>query len=98
MENNNILTLSQPYMFEGEMIESLDFSGFDDITTNDMIAAADDLTRSGRVVVNPEMDIQYCLYIAACATKKPHEFFKTLRPRDTVKVKNMVRRCFFGEE
>ena len=97
-ENDNILKLTKGYVFEGETISELDFSGFDDINVDDMIQASDMLKRSGRVVVNPEMDVQYCLYIAACATHKPHEFFKLLNPRDITRVKNRVRNGFFGPE
>lgn len=98
VDDDTILKLTKTYMFEGESISELDFSGFDDITVEDMIQASDMLTKSGRVVVNPEMDVQYCLYIAACATHKPHEFFKLLKPRDVTRVKNRVRAGFFGQE
>ena len=63
-----------------------------------MIEASDVLTRAGRVVLNPEMDVQYCMYIAASATHRPHEFFDMLKARDVVRVKNKVRSYFFGRE
>lgn len=97
-DDDMILKLSRPYAFEEETIEELDFSGFDDISTKDMIEASDVLTRAGRVVAMPEMDLQYCLYLAAFATGKPHEFFDQLKARDAVKVKNKIRNCFFVEE
>ena len=97
-DDGDILKLTKEYDFEGEKISELDFSGFDDITTNDMIEASDVLTRAGRVVLNPEMDVQYCLHIAAAATHRPHEFFKILKARDVVRVKNKVRSYFFGRE
>jgi hypothetical protein len=97
-DDDMILKLSRPYAFEEETIEELDFSGFESVTTKDMIEASDVLTKSGRVVVNPEMDLQYCLYIAAFATGKPHEFFDQLKVRDAVRVKNKIRNCFFGSE
>lgn len=92
------LELSREYDFEGEKITELDFGFFDSLTTEDMIEASDALTRAGRVVVNPEMDLQYCLYIAARATHMPHEFFRMLKPRDAVRVKNKVRSFFYGAE
>ena len=98
IEDGDILELTREYEFEGEKIRELDFSGFDDITTNDMIEASDVLTRAGRVVLNPEMDVQYCMYIAASATHRPHEFFDMLKARDVVRVKNKVRSYFFGRE
>lgn len=96
--NENILELTRTYEFEGDEIKELDFSGFDEIGTQDMIEASDMLTRNGRVVVNPEMDVQYCIYIAAKATHMPHEFFDILKARDVVRIKNKVRACFFGAE
>lgn len=98
IEDGDILVLTQEYEFEGEKVKTLDFSGFDDITANDMIEASDILTKAGRVVLNPEMDVQYCLYIAAAATHRAHEFFKLLKARDVVRVKNKVRSYFFGRE
>ena len=96
--NDNILELTRTYEFEGKKIKELDFSGFDDISTRDMIEASDMLTRNGRVVVNPEMDVQYCIYIAAKATHMPNEFFDVLKARDVVRIKNKVRSLFFGAE
>lgn len=98
IEDGDILVLTREYEFEGEKVKMLDFSGFVDITANDMIEASDVLTKAGRVVLNPEMDVQYCLYIAAAATHKPHEFFDKLKARDVVRVKNKVRSYFFGRE
>ena len=46
-DDDMILKLSRPYAFEEETIEELDFSGFDDISTKDMIEASDVLTRQG---------------------------------------------------
>jgi putative intracellular protease/amidase len=62
------------------------------------MAPLDMLTRAGRVVVNPEMDVQYCLFIAHKATHRPLEFFNQLKARDVVRVKNKVRNSFFGGE
>lgn len=99
MVDGNVLQLTRPYEFEGETVTELDFSGFEDnVTMDDMIRAADMLTNRGRVVVNPEADLQYCLYIAACATHKPHEFFNLLKPRDAMRVKYKVRNLFFVGE
>lgn len=92
----DILKLSRTYEFEDQEVDELDFTDFEDnVTVDDMMGALDTLARSGRTVVDPEMDVQYCLYIAACATRMPHEFFRILKPSDVVKVKNKVRKNFF---
>lgn len=97
IENGSVLKLSRVYDFEERKIDRLDFKWFDDIELSDMNRAADILTNSGRVVLNPEMDAQYCLYIAAVATHTPHEFFEDLKPRDIMRIRNKVRNLFYGK-
>ena len=84
----NIIKLSKTYDFEGEKIQKLDFSGLENVTADDMIKANKVLASSGTVSVLPENDLHYTLIIAASATGHPIEFFKSLKPRDAIKVKN----------
>lgn len=93
----NVIKLSRTYEFEGEKIQELDFSGLENITADDMIKANKVLASSGTVSVLPENDLHYTLIIAASATGHPIEFFKSLKPRDAIKVKNKVTSFFFGE-
>ena len=94
-EDGDILKLAREYEFEGEKISELDFSGFDDnVTLEDWTQAIDAMTRDGRVAAIPERDIQFCLYIAAAATHRPHEFFKTLKVFDARQVRDKVSSCF----
>ena len=93
-----IVKLSKTYDFEGDKIKTLDFSGLENITANDMIKANRVLNNSGTVTVLPETNLEYTLIIAASATGVPIEFFKQLVPRDAMKVKNKVTSFFFGEE
>lgn len=93
----NIIKLSKTYDFEGEKIQELDFSGLENVTADDMIKANKVLASSGTVSVLPENDLYYTLIIAASATGHPIEFFKSLKPRDAIKVKNKVTSFFFGE-
>jgi len=96
VENGNILKLTRTYDFDDRKISQLDFSGFDDLEVADLNRAADQLTNAGRVVLNPEMDAQYCLYLAASATRMPHEFFRDLKIRDVIRIKNKMRNLFYG--
>ena len=50
------------------------------------------------VSVLPENSLHYALVMAADCTKYPIEFYKMLKPRDAIKVKNMVTTFFYGEE
>ena len=93
----NMIKLSKTYDFEGEKIQELDFSGLENVTADDMIKANKVLASSGTVSVLPENDLHYTLIIAASATGHPIEFFKSLKPRDAIKVKNKVTSFFFGE-
>lgn len=92
------LTLSRTYDFEGEKVSTIDFSGLDDVTAETMIKANKTLTTSGDVSVLPENSLHYALIMAADCTKYPIEFYKQLKPRDAIKVKNMVTNFFYGEE
>lgn len=97
-DEEKIVKLSRTYDFEGEKVSELDFSGLENVTADDMIKANKILSSSGTVAILPENDLHYTLIIAASATGYPIEFFKALKPRDAIKVKNMVTGFFFGEE
>lgn len=93
-----LLQLSKTYEFEGEKISQLDLSGMEEITADNMIKANKVMVTSGALAIMPENDLYYTLIIAADATGIPIEFFKKLRPKDAVKVKNRVSNFFYGEE
>lgn len=96
--DEDILTLTKTYNFEGEQISKIDFSGMENITANDMIKANRVMAASGSVSTFPEGDLHYALIIAASATGYPVEFFKTLKPKDAIRVKNKVTSFFYGVE
>lgn len=93
-----VLKLSKIYDFEGYKVSEIDMSGLEDLTANDMIKANKVLNSSGNVTVLPETNLEYTLVIAAAATEYPIEFYKMLKPKDAIKVKNLVTSFFFGEE
>lgn len=97
-EAENIVKLSKIYDFEGEKVSQIDFSGLENITADDMIRANKVLSTSGTVSILPENDLHYTLIIAASATGLPIEFFKALKPKDAIRVKNTVASFFYGEE
>ena len=92
-----VIRLSQKYIFEDKEYEEIDLSGLEDMTANDMIAANKVLEKSGSFSFLPEMSLEYACIISARATKMPVEFFKSLHPRDAIKVKNKVTSFFYGE-
>lgn len=97
-DEERTLELTRTYSFEGENITSLDFSGLENVTAEDMIRANNIMTSAGTVAVVPENNLHYALIIAAGATGLPIEFFKQLKPRDAIKVKNTVTHFFYGTE
>lgn len=98
VDEDKIIELTRTYDFEGQKISQLDFSGLEDITAANMIKANRIATATGNSSILPEQDLYHTLLIGADVTGLPIEFFKQLRPRDAIKVKNMVTTFFYGEE
>lgn len=98
VDGEKIITLTRTYDFEGQKISQLDFSGLEDITADNMIKANRIATAAGTAALVPEQDLYHTLLIGAEVTGLPIEFFKQLKPRDAIKVKNMVTTFFYGEE
>ena len=94
--DSNILKLSRTYRFEDQEISELDFSGLEDLTVADMMKANKTLSSSGNFSVLPENDLQYTITLAVQVTGLPVEFFRQLKPRDGIKVKNRVTSFLFG--
>ena len=92
-DNEMKLKLSREYDFEGQKICEID-----NLTAADMIQANKVLTNNGTVSVLPETTLEYDLIIAAGALKMPIEFFKQLKPKDALALKNRVTSFLFGEE
>lgn len=102
-ENELILKLSKPYMFEGEAYTEIDFSGLENIT-------AGTLERSSKTVLqqspslNPAMlesTMPFCMELAVRVTKKPYEFFRSLPVQDAMKMKALITNFLYagdGEE
>ena len=93
-----VLKLSKTYHFEGEEISTVDLSGLDNVSANQMIQAQKMITKSGNTTALLETNIEYLLILASFASGRPIEFFKQLNAKDVVKVKNRVTGFFFAEE
>jgi len=95
---SRVVVLSKAYHFEDEDIKTVDLSGLDSITADQMITAQKIVTRSGNTTALLETNIEYLLVLASFASGRPVEFFKKLNARDVVKIKNRVTGFFFSEE
>ena len=92
-----VLKLSKTYNFEGEEISTVDLSGLDNVSANQMIQAQKMITKSGNTTALLETNIEYLLILASFASGRPIEFFKQLNAKDVVKVKNRITGFFFAE-
>lgn len=97
-DKKKILELSKVYEFEGEKISSLDFSGLEDLTTENMIRANNIMENAGAASSVPENTMYYALIIASDATGMPVEFLKKLNIRDAFRMRRMVTRFFLAED
>ena len=70
----------------------------DNLIAADMIQANKVLTNNGTVSILPETTLEYDLIIAANALKMPIEFFRQLKPKDAMALKNRVTSFLFGED
>lgn len=91
------VVLSRTYQFEGKEISQLDFSGMENVTADNLIKANKMAAAAGAAAILPEQDLYHTLLIGAEVTGLPIEFFKQLKARDAIKVKNMVTSFLFGE-
>ena len=96
-ELSPVITFGKTYHFEDKDYESIDLSGLDNLTAENMIAADKYLTTNGNFSPMPEMSLEYALYISSVATGLPVEFFRKLTPKDAIKVKNRVTNFFYAE-
>lgn len=97
-EDDLKVKLSQAYDFEGEKITEVDLTGLNDVTADDMIQANKVLTANGSIAAVPEITLEYALVMAGRVSGLPIEFFKTLKPRDAMKIKNRVTNFLYGED
>lgn len=87
-----VVKFSKPYFFEGSTYDSVDLSGIDGLTGDDLLEADRAFSASGQFSPLPEMTLAYAFSIAATVTKQPIEFYRALPAKDGLKVKNEVIR------
>lgn len=95
-----VVKLSKEYTFEGEKISEIDLSRLEDVTTETILRINKLLAKSkmgaGETVV--ELSLPYALLVAEECTSYPIEFFKKLRPRDAMRVRETVVGFLYVEE
>lgn len=98
LDKELMLELTKTYEFEGEKISCLDLSRIEDLAAADMIKANNIMLREGTVAASAETHLHYALIVASFVTGMPVEFFMKLKPKDAMKVKNLVVHHFFDGE
>ena len=96
-DDDTTIGLSRTYKFEGGEISSLHFTkrGLEDVTAENMIRANNIMMHDGTAVLVPENTLYFALIIAADTTGLPIEFFKQLKPRDAMAVRQFISNYFF---
>lgn len=80
----NIVKFDKPYKFEGKEYDSLDLSGMEKMTVQDLIDVQKNIGNEMVAMSVMEMSTAFAQEMAVKATGKPVEFFK-LMPRGKIK-------------
>lgn len=81
---DNIVKFDKPYKFEGKEYDSLDLSGMEKMTVQDLIDIQKNIGNELAAMSVMEMTTSFAQEMAVKATGKPVEFFK-LMPRGKIK-------------
>ena len=91
-EKKNVLKLEKPIKFENETVAEIDLSKLNDATGADLIAAKRMMNMNGSSLdVYPERTLEFAVSLAAVVTNKPAELFTSLKAKDAMEFKRMVR-------
>lgn len=98
-EDDGIVKLSQTYKFDGEVISELDLSGLEDLGQIEAqkIEKLYKKFAKGNISVQPELTDEYAIVTAHHLTGLPLEFFKHIRHKDILKIRNRVINFTFGD-
>lgn len=96
---DNVITLSQPYNYEGEVIETLDLTKIEDLNAIQM-QKADNIYRklTKNVSTTPELTYDYAIAVAHVLTGYPLEFFRKISAKDLTKIKTRVINFLYSED
>lgn len=97
-EDDLIITLKKPIIFERKSYDKIDLNGLSEIKASDMVSINRRLSRNGNVEVNQELTLEYALNMANIATGLPLEFFNELTPYAAMAVKSRVTSFLFRPE
>lgn len=93
-----IITFSQTYKFEGKEYSQVDLSAIDELTAGQLCKCERQFEQTGSISPIKELNLEYCLIVASSVSDLPIEFFKSLKGKDSNKVKQVVGSYFFQED
>ena len=93
------ITFNAPWCWEGKEYTSIDFN-WDALTGYDLLAAEDEVSSSGRIIVARELNTEFLICIAAKACTVPigSDAIKAMPILATHKIANAVRSIFMRSE
>jgi hypothetical protein len=91
-KKEGVIVFGKPFEFEGKSVESIDLSGLENLTGDDLLEADRAYSATGNYSPVPELTLAYAFSLAATVAGVPHEFFKRLPGKEALKVKNEVVR------
>lgn len=80
---------NNPVKFDDQEIESLELD-LDSLTGRDMSQIKSQWSMAGKFSPVPATDLDFCIMVAARASKQPIEFFEQLKSREWLKVAQEV--------
>lgn len=91
-----IVKLAKPFKFEDSEYTEIDLTALEDLSAGQLCKAEKQFEQSGSFSALKELNLEYCLTVAALVTKQPIEFFKALPAKEAHKVKQVVSSYFFS--
>lgn len=90
--NEHTYILAEPIQFEGDIVTEIDLSKLKDATGKDLSNARRMMNMNGvSLDFYPERTFEFAACLAAAVTNKPLELFNSLKLKDSMGFKNMVR-------
>ena len=98
MYKRQVVELSKKYRFEGEIIDTIDLSGIENITGEEA-QVIDKLYRkiTKNPSVTPELTLDYAMAAASILSGLPVEFFKHISMKDILKMKNRIINFLYAD-
>lgn len=97
-EDDSILKLKKPYIFEGKTYTEIDMSTLADMTVADLKAVARFAGKTSSGDLAPEVSLTFAIALASRKTGLSVEFFDGLPGYEGMRIKNRVMGFLFGLE